>query len=338
MTNIKICGFAKVWDVCQIMILKLNPKESWMRGHTFSGKETEDIDCAEKLASRFQSISERMKIFFDVEYKKNSFMSVYLFDKLSHISICNVESLIQIIKSDVKFKEKLLEHYMEEKFSSNDEFLRKVTFDSVNLRSDYKEKLMQFVLFEEEYLLELYETMISFQNRLEEVYINEKDVLNQLEKEFSMEQLCQHHKQIEKWYKSLTNIDVSFSLVQKYVVLGEKNHVNLEKGWMILGIKYLESIERDWKRNVEIDKVCHALSDKVRVKIIQLVREQNEINTANLAKILNLPISATAYHLDVLKKASVLCYRMEGRVAFYWLNNSLLKVLGQKILQLGEER
>ena len=41
---------------------------------------------------------------------------------------------------------------------------------------------------------------------------------------------------------------------------------------------------------------------------------------------------------EVLKKAGVLCYRMEGRVAFYWLNKTLLRRAGQKIQQLGEER
>lgn len=72
----------------------------------------------------------------------------------------------------------------------------------------------------------------------------------------------------------------------------------------------------------------HALSDPIRLQILELLREQ-ELCVCELCDRLLVPQSKLSFHLKTLKDADLLRSRQEGRWIYYRLNLSQLVLLEQ---------
>ena len=66
-------------------------------------------------------------------------------------------------------------------------------------------------------------------------------------------------------------------------------------------------------------KAFHALSDPLRLKIIESLREQ-EFCVADLCEHLNVSQSKLSFHLRVLKESAIVRSRPQGRWTYYSLN------------------
>lgn len=71
-----------------------------------------------------------------------------------------------------------------------------------------------------------------------------------------------------------------------------------------------------------------ALSDPLRVKVVELLRE-NELCVCELCKVLEVAQSKLSFHLKALKDADLVRSRQEGRWIYYRLNLSQFVVLEQ---------
>ncbi|TAE01447.1 MAG: ArsR family transcriptional regulator [Oscillatoriales cyanobacterium] len=63
----------------------------------------------------------------------------------------------------------------------------------------------------------------------------------------------------------------------------------------------------------------HALSDPLRIQILELLREQ-ELCVCDLCDRLSVPQSKLSFHLKTLKEAALVRSRQEGRWIYYSLN------------------
>lgn len=70
----------------------------------------------------------------------------------------------------------------------------------------------------------------------------------------------------------------------------------------------------------------HALSDPLRVRVIELLRNQ-ELCVCELCEILGVTQSKLSFHLKTLKEAELLHSRQEGRWIYYSLNLSQFAAL-----------
>lgn len=72
----------------------------------------------------------------------------------------------------------------------------------------------------------------------------------------------------------------------------------------------------------------HALSDPLRIKVIELLRQQ-ELCVCELSDVLGVTQSKLSFHLKTLKEASLVRARQEGRWIYYCLNLSQFVALEQ---------
>ncbi|MEM9926777.1 MAG: metalloregulator ArsR/SmtB family transcription factor [Cyanobacteria bacterium P01_D01_bin.50] len=79
----------------------------------------------------------------------------------------------------------------------------------------------------------------------------------------------------------------------------------------------------------------HALSEPLRVKVLQLLRNR-EICVCDLCDALNVNQSKLSFHLKNLKEANLVYARQEGRWIYYSLNQSQFAVLQQYLTQYIE--
>ncbi len=79
----------------------------------------------------------------------------------------------------------------------------------------------------------------------------------------------------------------------------------------------------------------HALSEPLRVKVLQLLRNR-EICVCDLCNMLDVSQSKLSFHLKSLKEANLVCARQEGRWIYYSLNQYQFGVLQQYLAQYNE--
>ena len=76
----------------------------------------------------------------------------------------------------------------------------------------------------------------------------------------------------------------------------------------------------------------HALSEPIRLKIIELLRCQ-ELCVCELCEQLDLSQSKLSFHLKNLKEANLVCARQEGRWIYYSLNLAQFVILEQYLAE-----
>ncbi|MBD2200761.1 MULTISPECIES: ArsR/SmtB family transcription factor [Calothrix] len=72
----------------------------------------------------------------------------------------------------------------------------------------------------------------------------------------------------------------------------------------------------------------HALSEPLRIQVLELLREQ-ELCVCDLCATLGVPQSKLSFHLKTLKEAGLVRSRQEGRWIYYSLNVAQFVVLEQ---------
>ena len=72
----------------------------------------------------------------------------------------------------------------------------------------------------------------------------------------------------------------------------------------------------------------HALSDSLRIKVLELLRER-ELCVCELCEVLNVPQSKLSFHLKALREAQLVRTRQEGRWIYYSLNLPQFVVIEQ---------
>ena len=76
----------------------------------------------------------------------------------------------------------------------------------------------------------------------------------------------------------------------------------------------------------------HALSDPIRIRLLELLREQ-ELCVCELCEILEMSQSKLSFHLKTLKEAGLVRTRQEGRWIYYSLNLPQFVVLEQYLAE-----
>lgn len=76
----------------------------------------------------------------------------------------------------------------------------------------------------------------------------------------------------------------------------------------------------------------HALSEPLRIRLLELLREQ-ELCVCELCEILEVSQSKLSFHLKTLKEAGLVRSRQEGRWIYYSLNLPQFVVLEQYLAE-----
>lgn len=88
-----------------------------------------------------------------------------------------------------------------------------------------------------------------------------------------------------------------------------------------------EKLESNSKSILQLAQVLALAGNEVRLKILFLLAEENELCPCDLSDILGMSIPAVSQHLRKLKDANIIEARKEGQTIFYSLQNTNLKVL-----------
>lgn len=76
--------------------------------------------------------------------------------------------------------------------------------------------------------------------------------------------------------------------------------------------------------NNEFVRICNALSDEIRLAILQEIAQHEEICVCKLMEKFAMAQSKLSYHLKLLLQANLIKVKSQGKWNFYSVNSSLL--------------
>ena len=88
-----------------------------------------------------------------------------------------------------------------------------------------------------------------------------------------------------------------------------------------------EKLKANSKSFLQLGKVLALAGNEVRLKILFLLEEENELCPCDLSDILRMSIPAISQHLRKLKDGNIIEGRKEGQTIFYSLRSENLKIL-----------
>ena len=88
-----------------------------------------------------------------------------------------------------------------------------------------------------------------------------------------------------------------------------------------------EKLKANSKSFLQLGQFLALAGNEVRLKILFLLEEENELCPCDLSDILGMSIPAISQHLRKLKDGNIIEARKEGQTIFYSLRSEHLKVL-----------
>jgi len=88
-----------------------------------------------------------------------------------------------------------------------------------------------------------------------------------------------------------------------------------------------EKLKVNSKSFLQLAQVLALAGNEVRLKILFLLEEENELCPCDLSDILRMSIPAISQHLRKLKDGNIIEGRKEGQTIFYSLRSENLKIL-----------
>ena len=78
---------------------------------------------------------------------------------------------------------------------------------------------------------------------------------------------------------------------------------------------------------IQLSKVLELAGNEVRLKILYLLKEENELCPCDMSDILRMSIPAVSQHLRKLKDANIIESRREAQTIYYSLKDEHIKIL-----------
>lgn len=88
-----------------------------------------------------------------------------------------------------------------------------------------------------------------------------------------------------------------------------------------------EKLKTNLKAFVQLSQILSLAGNEVRLKILFLLEEENELCPCDLSDILGMSVPAVSQHLRKLKDGNIIQNRKEGQTIFYSLRPEHLKIL-----------
>lgn len=295
-------------------------------------KVLEDREYFREVLSDLGPISKEVLLFFTLREDQRNLMSTSYFEPLKKEIFCGKYNVSQILDSLVQYTDvvrQLTEFY----FRSADKL-----FDD----KESKDSLIHAdeLIKESKYPSEIKSALYSF-------YINPISVINALLNEFKEKEkwLTRQYQMREKELSALENgldynfllkglrkgnnesidIDVfdevliSFCLYNKNVVAAyyDNNAVVI-----ILGADYVDYINYQitLNRKPRLEQFGNAVSDIMRVKILDYIYAKEEVSLKDIEQGLSLVGTNVYYHLSLMIRAGVIKTRNRGRTVMYSLD------------------
>ena len=320
-----------IYDTITLMIMKLNSRSLWINRISYNDVKLEDEVYVDYWMNQFTDIPQELMIFFYLQDKRETCFFSHVFKKIIQRKKEEVsfEDFVEYIAEGNKIKEDLSEFYLNKKIIDSNVFELELTMKA-ELNGLVRFYLLGFMVNPDRYLKLLLDTITIYYNKAVEMYKDRADSILKYQEKITgtklYEIICKYHRNMAK-----INIDVQDQKMIYTITLLVKNCIVFEIEqpikWCILGVEYEQQIEEDEKLLIDVAALGNAFGDKHRFNIIQLMLKYGEMSVSDFANRLGLAVNSVSYHLDIMRKANLVCCRTKGKSTIYWLNSKVCAII-----------
>ncbi len=284
-------------------------------------KRAADMRCFREALTKFEEPSDELCPFFEV-VDKRSFAFSKMYVHMSRTQDFSLESLKTFLPDAKTMVREVFAFFLPENVLGTDDALKKVknSLASLNVSPLVKFHLLGMLVEPQPYYDALFASLEKRVTEMKAYYKANRAVIDATQKSIKEEEITEL---LEKCY-AINAEDMPEKMEYSVMLIG-KNAVRFVGGetpFIILGYDYSARMAMLIAESIQPDivKIGKAISEEKRVTILQLLLAENEITAQQLLRRLELSMTATHYHLEMLMQAGMLLARNEGRTIYYSLN------------------
>lgn len=315
-----------IFDWISILSLKCNSREKWMSSVVIDGSETEDMTYIDYWKDQFPDPEEMLQLFFYLPDQSKASYAIKLFEDsmLERRGDITLESFLEKIQNTEELVKDLSQFYLHHTVTGLSALKVGESIRQSELPKEIQFLLLEFLITPESFIDSICDCFNSYHEIMSQIHQQQgKEVLGWQEKVGEPELMeCYYafHDPGKRATKSsliqIKEINYSVSLIMKYTLLFK----TAENSWAILGKNYEQRLRAKKMKQTSIEKLGNAVGDKSRVAIMEFIMKEGEKNSNEVAKKLGIALNTAVYHLEVMRKAKLLCSHSVGKGVYFWIN------------------
>lgn len=310
------------YDIIRMLYVKLNASSIWKETLTTIDSQEEHVRFIEEHASLLPEPDPDLSLFFYIPTnKKTTFLST-LADELicKDFQTYSIDNLINYTNNITNVKEGIFNYYFSDKILGSADFEYQLR-SSRTIPDRIKLLLFGFSYNPEAYIAKLNKTIINYYEIIGAQSLMESFRLDELEKfvNITFKNKSIGSSKFKNISYSLCRCTPVFNLV----------YYNEEHPFFISAPKTIRTAISDNVSftNSKLLQLIHSIDDQYRLDIIRIIRMSSGISPLEISQKLNLSLTATKYHLSILKKANLIQCRRINRNTQYVYNPSGFKII-----------
>lgn len=321
-----------IYDTINIFVMKLNDRQIWLDRATQKFAKTEDSLHMDFWLSQFDNVPQELMIFF---YLKDQSCFAFLTHVFATImqktnGTATVNDFIEYIKNEAEMTSNLSNFYLGKELADKYEF-REELCKREDLDNLLRFQLLGYAVAPRIYLYQLRNLFKTFYDKVMDIYKEKaNDILKYQEeitgtKLYEIASLYHHTDIVEKNLRQENFVLIyTITLILKNCIMFE---IESPVKWCILGIDYQRQVNEDEKIMLDVAALGNSFGDHHRLSIIGLILRNGELTVSDMANRLGLAVNSVSYHLDIMKKANLLCSRTKGKSTVFWLNTKVCAII-----------
>ena len=281
-------------------------------------KRAADMRFFRDCLSRFTAPADELCPFFEVVNNRSFAFSV-LYDHMIRTQDFSVGAIKTCLPDVPTMVQKLLSFYLPEQ-SHTDLYSLKNGIHTSPVSPLVKFHLLAMVIDPAPYYDALFLSLAKREDEMHAFYKASRAQIDAIKKTVKLNDISEYLDKCQgiEAHELPENMTFSIMLVGKNAV----RYVAGDEPFIILGTDYPARMAMLIGEAIQPDivKIGKALSEEKRVMILRLLLAENEITAQQLLRRLELSMTATHYHLEMLMQAGMLLARNEGRTIYYSLN------------------
>ena len=284
-------------------------------------KSAADLRFFRECLARFDAPANELCVFFEI-IGHRSFAFVKLYNRLCQHRELSPKALASYFPDAQSILCELMRFYLE---NAADEALGDLKAAATHIAaldaSDaVKFHMLAMCVDPVPYYEKLVDSINTRQRQMKAYHKEHRDIIEQTRRAITQQEVASYLEACHQLSPSELPEELTYS-----VMLVGKNSLRFvggEQALMVLGSDYSARMARKIGEMSQPDltTIGKALSEEKRVMILQILLGEEEITAQQLLRKLELSMTATHYHLDMLLQAGMLLARNEGRTIYYSLN------------------
>lgn len=305
------------YDIIRMLYVKLNASSIWKETLTTIDYQEEHVRFIEEHANLLPEPDPDLSLFFYIPTnKKTTFLSTVADELIcKNFQTYSIEDLIKYTNNITKVKEEIFNYYFSDKILGSADFEYQVR-SSRTIPDRIKLLLFGFSYNPAEYITKLNNVIQNYYELIGtywKIDLISNDVLNQ----FTAKLISK--PAVTKKHIDLTFVAYSLCRCTPMHLLFGYSQENLF--FISTSNTLIENIRSDLAFSTsELLQTLHSIDDQYRLEIIKLLKNTPEQSPNDIADRLKLSLTATKYHLSILKKAKMITFSRNNRSTYYSYN------------------